>query len=689
MKKILIISIFVFPISIFLGFCIQENPQNQFEPTINIFDNSINDYSLTNYTTDSYSINHITNSNKPYSNISTMSSSNNYTTSVHSNNSIDSTNTNEHSAISLQNTKLDIEYIKSIDKPFSVAPKGNYCGQPAFVWTRVENAQYYDLEISSSPDFTQDGNSPDFYIKYKLSTYYITPQEKLIDGIYYWRVRAGYNEDIYSEWTTTSVTNIYELPEIQNLQISPINETYFCFVDRPLFKWKDLGIGFTYDIQITSKSDINYDNPIIINNLPYTSSWEYTYPFSQGIYKWRMKVKRNLCETDWTEDQIFYIQMPNKPYLKEPDGFITDKTPTFSWNKTDLDLYISDLEISTDTNFSAGNIVLSKTDIENDNYTFLSDLKCGDTYYWRVKQKNGSCMSEWSYYKDFSINYNGDSPSVDKPMSNYSNCANNIEFSWIYNENQYDIELQITDYSDKFFETPLYSITPLTDTRYNPGTLPSGNYLWRIRVDDGTCDGPWVGNRGFSVGKPTPPETFYPFGIIDKKDFNFQWRYLIDNNAKYGFQLSTDSEFSGAGIIDQDFNNPLNKYKTDYELTYGTYYWRVKGYLENCESDWSEPVLLIIDRYVPGFDCSTKTGANYQNLSWIGRSAGSMLQHTYIFFYDALATLTDANITVYRYMGCDFSPCQMEGCEEGDFYNALIKPEDVPIAQSIGWELYD
>lgn len=188
----------------------------------------------------------------------------------------------------------------------------------------------------------------------------------------------------------------------------------------------------------------------------------------------------------------------NIPWLESPVNteFNLDKSLKLAWKKVEgAESY--NIEVSADKVF--GQLTAQSKDI-NTQYYDLSGLKDETTYYWRVKAVNKYTESDWSETWSFKTKPPKvlNAPALSEPPDAALNVSPNIILKWTQvNEAQtYNIQL-----SDKIFFNTKITDDTVTVNEYPLSGLEAGKkYYWRVRINDGTDDGPWAKAYSFTVG---------------------------------------------------------------------------------------------------------------------------------------------------------------------------------------------
>lgn len=118
---------------------------------------------------------------------------------------------------------------------------------PRLVWSRVNRASHYEVEIATTPNFTgdvQQFSTPDADNEFTIPLENQIPPNSMI----YWRVRSVSDNDDQSAWTKPL---LFRTPNATPSIVTPPNGTT---VDSPtpLFKWLPVTGAESYTVQIST-----------------------------------------------------------------------------------------------------------------------------------------------------------------------------------------------------------------------------------------------------------------------------------------------------------------------------------------------------------------------------------------------------------------------------------------------------
>ncbi|MFN8413117.1 MAG: hypothetical protein U0Z26_12090 [Anaerolineales bacterium] len=166
--------------------------------------------------------------------------------------------------------------------PSSIDPKRNAVTNnsfPTFSWSLVYNAGAYEINIATDENFANTILSQTL-----KKTTFITSQP-LVDGIYYWRVRA-YNTDLQpGKFSTTQIFVVDTTPPPAPMPVSPANNS--TSTKKPWLQWTNVDSAVLYQIQMDNNS--NFSSPEASDttkNLTIKLK-----SLSPGIYFWHVRAK--------------------------------------------------------------------------------------------------------------------------------------------------------------------------------------------------------------------------------------------------------------------------------------------------------------------------------------------------------------------------------------------------------------
>lgn len=172
---------------------------------------------------------------------------------------------------------------------------------------------------------------------------------------------------------------------------------------HPYFEWTSVTDADEYEIQIDSNSSFS---SMIVNTTVSTDHYDCSYSLSDDTYYWRVRTRDGTVWSDWSSTWSFTVSSGGDnetvypPTLVSPidEAELTNPTPSFEWTSVaDTD----DYEIQIDNNSSFSSTIVDTT--VSSSYYLCPDSLSFDTYYWRVRARDGDVWSDWSSTWSFTI----------------------------------------------------------------------------------------------------------------------------------------------------------------------------------------------------------------------------------------------------------------------------------------------
>ncbi len=541
--------------------------------------------------------------------------------------------------------------------PILIAPANNAClrdSMPCFRWhksTDADKENKSQLSLLFSPD-TKDNNAflntknpisfyfsdgiANYQLQYAMNpsftntiqinttdTFYQVPS-RLIDTIYYWRVRAIDSAGNQSNWSSVWNFEIDTRAPNAAVLIYPINGIWLTDTNV-IFNWSQVTFGgdninaiarsisekaisppMAAFSSVTNKdrpesefvSPIRYilqvdTNRNFTNPITDTTSYLYdTLILSQAKYFWRVRAY-DLAGNQgaFSSADSFGIDYtpPSVPNLILPanNAILNDSFISFYWNRsTDNVSGIKSyqIQIAKNTNFTNA---FDTTVVDTTLLRKLTDT----TYYWRVKAiDQANNQSSWSATRSFEIDTRTpNAPVLISPINGVWLTNTNVIFNW--SQVTYDAKspiryiLQVD--TNRNFTNPIIDTTTYL---YDTITLSQARYFWRVRAYD------LAGNQGvFSSADsfgidytpPSVPNLISPINnaVLTTTSVRFYWHHSTDNLSSirnYQIQIANNSNFVNA------FDTTLADTTILRTLTDSIYYWKVRATDgANNQSNWS------------------------------------------------------------------------------------------------------
>ncbi|MFC1926574.1 hypothetical protein ACFLWV_02360 [Chloroflexota bacterium] len=476
------------------------------------------------------------------------------------------------------------------------------------------------------------------------SEYTPAPEEALVDGNYYWKVKAidgAGNEGAWSEaWSFTVDALNPPAPALTSPQDSAvITDT------TPTLDWEDVAdpTGIIYDIQV---SDDGIFAAVVLTKTGLIAS-QYTLApgeaLADGTYHWRARAIDGAGNpSDWSSDWSFIIDNtgPPIPTLLAPadEALTNDTTPAFDWegvvepNGVSYTLMIDDSD-------TFATPVRTQLGLATSDYTLTVGEALPDgTYYWRVEAVDDfGNPGGWSAVWSFTVDTVGPpTPTLVSPADGISTNDTTPTLDWedVFDPSEVTYDLQVDD-TDDSFGSLVVDETGIDDSFFDIlVALPDGIYYWRVEAVDGAGNHNgvilWTEVWTFTVDTAAPAE---PTLLLPEDDSytndttpTLDWDNVVDpSGVIYTLEVDDGDTFTSPLFTLIGLGTSEYTLSPGEALPEGTYYWRVMavdgaGNPSGWSSEWSftieltnpdAPVLLLpedgasIDDGTPNFDWST------------------------------------------------------------------------------------
>jgi len=280
-----------------------------------------------------------------------------------------------------------VNYLPSLLSPANGSQTND--NTPAFSWRSTIGVNKYELWVDNDSDFS----SP---LLENITGNTHTPASALVDGTYYWKVRAFGADNREVGWTSTWTFTIDTVQPAAPTLISP-EDNRTDNVMTKMFTWARPELNATYNLQISTTAAFEWpyfhDNSSIAEN-------SYTYTFTAGgTYYWRVSARDAAGNWGaWSENFKFTITAPPEApelYWPENGAHISENTPTLEW----IAGFYADnhhLLVDNDPDFSSPEV---------DNLLGLMEAwtvgpLMDDNYYWKVIGINAwgeTSSSVWTF----------------------------------------------------------------------------------------------------------------------------------------------------------------------------------------------------------------------------------------------------------------------------------------------------
>ena len=534
----------------------------------------------------------------------------------------------------------------------NTSPTANFYSRQNFKWSSSIGSSSYILQLDTVPTFnsgmlqsidvSSSSTFTDSYVnKYVYNMRYGT--------MYYWRVCAVNTADT-SGWSET-----WQFHTIDKVTLSsPSNDTSPTgrFYTRQEFKWEN-SIGSTlYILQLDTVPTFNSNLLRTITTTNSNSNTDtylskYVYDMRYGtMYYWRVCAANAVDTSGWSSTWQFHT-VDNVTLYSPNDTSSTGSYYTrqnFQWkNLIGSSLYI--IELDTTPSFNSGllrTLTSSNSNSNTDTYIskYISDMRYGTMYYWRVCAANAVDTSGWSatwqlHTTDRVVLY-----SLSNDTSSTSGYYTRQYLEWNNNKgsSSYILQLDTTPNfnSNELLVANVSSSTTNTDTykgTYISNMLYGTMYYWRVCAVNAVDTSGWSSTWQFHTADKV---ILYSFNDTSSTSGYYTRQYLEWNNNKgsssYILQLDTTPNFNSNELLVANVSSSTTNtdtYKGTYisNMLYGTmYYWRVCAVNAVDTSGWSSTWQFhTIDKVVLYSPSNNSTGLSVSSrtLQWYNNKGSS------------------------------------------------------------------
>lgn len=179
-------------------------------------------------------------------------------------------------------------------------------------------------------------------------------------------------------------------------------------------------------------------------------------------------------------------------------------------------------------------------------------------------------------------------PTLKYPANNQNNLPVQLNLIWNKQENSDNYDCQIA--ADSNFSQILFDNTAVIDTFKQVTTLEHGKkYYWKVRANNSGGPSEWSDTYNFITLLPSPTQltaqTDMPNGVI------LTW--LDNSNGEAGFIVERKLDNNNFSVIDTVQSNDTSY--VDSSVSEGHhYYYKIKSFTHNCESEYSNEVSVIL-----------------------------------------------------------------------------------------------
>ena len=474
----------------------------------------------------------------------------------------------------------------------------------------VSGASHYDYLLDTLSTF----DSPALReFSHSSSSSGWTPNDLYYGKTHYWKARAR-NATETSEWTSIWSFTTRILGAIQS---SPPNGSIDRSVTLTLSITKYGSRDYDYQLDTLPTFDSEALQELTHNN-SYSGQSVNNLMYGQKYY-WRVRGRNDNDTSGWSDVWDFTTSLLGA-WQSSPSNGATGRPVNLSLsvNKLSGNEHI-DYQLDTSLNFNSP-LLLELTHSNSLSSISVTNLRYGQTYYWRVRGRHSQDISQWSSVWSFTTQYELTTPPTLSLPSNASTDISyaNINLIWnsIANANSYQYQVS-KDVS--FTQVVKSGNTSLTFTNIT-NLLPATEYYWRVRGENENGYSPWSEVWSFTTQSVilTPPQLVSPTNesVIASSSVDFSWGSVFGASG-YSLQVSLDNTFSEGTST---FNtSSTNFYVTGFPFNI-TLYWRVRATDAFNEGEWSEvwsfstveptlnpPTLILPENQSNGIDFNETT----------------------------------------------------------------------------------
>jgi hypothetical protein len=445
-------------------------------------------------------------------------------------------------------------------------------GQIDFEWNVPNNANSYNLQITTDPTFNiilYDDIVSNQNLNKTITDY---------NTRFYWRVKAVYT-DCETEFSRArTFLTAYAPPT----NLYPPLDT-FCYSNNVQFQWDAVPGASRYRLQVSEADSFDLTK-LVIDTLINARQFSYYLSKSLQYYTWRVRAEDNQNTGLWSQTMRFQTTYAPPVHLSPSNGQETPLTVKFAWRR-DIPTSTFELQISDTNNF---NLILHRIYDLKGLTTDTITLKLPNfrkKYWWRLRASDAYCASDWSQPWYFITKLQKPNPTF--PPNNSNKMPLQVTFEWDKPEGWERFEIHIS--KDPQFNTIYKGRTGLITNSVTIEDLePNTTFYWRVRAINAQDTSQWSNIFRFTTG-PNPlerPTLIYPINNSENQPITLTFIWSSVPRARYyQLQLAQDLQFK------QIIYDILNINDTTYQIIdlkpLNEYFWRVLAYNDSVSSPWS------------------------------------------------------------------------------------------------------
>ena len=486
--------------------------------------------------------------------------------------------------------------------PTLSSPNDNLTGaytRQTLSWGKVTNATGYTIEVDTSAMF----DSPLLYAVSQTagtaSTQSRTVYNLRYGTTYHWRVRA-YNSVDTSGWSV-----VRTLTTTDQVVLNSPNDNITGANTKQSFYWNNSRGSKGYILELDTAAD--FSSPHLrrfTTTVDSSSTSDYFYRNVYNMlygttYHWRVRSYNSVDTSGWSA--VRTLTTTDQVSLYSPSDNTTGaytRQSLWWYNSQGSKGYIIELDTAADFSSPLLRTITLTRDSSNTSTTqwgwTLYNLRYGTTYHWRVRSYNSVDTSGWSAVRTLTTT---NKVALVSPSNGATGRAVGGQYIyWDNSEGATRYLIQI-DTSATFSSPLLQSITSNRDSSNTSATSWGWNlndlrygttYYWRVKAYHYADSSEWSDVWHFTTVYNTTelPVLLSPANDSVGVEFNavsFVWQ-AMDNMQGYHYEVSPHSTFDtlvASGNTTLTFTAMLGATPST------TYYWRVRGYNAQGNTQWS------------------------------------------------------------------------------------------------------
>ncbi len=469
-----------------------------------------------------------------------------------------------------------------LNPPLVIAPINNIVMPGVtvlFNWYRAAFSQQYEYRISTSPSFTNPITGTVFDTSITINGFAQSTD-------YWWQVRSVFN-GVASAWSSSNkfTTGTPGVAIGMPILLSPADGASISSGNPIELVWSAVPRAVTYQIKIDTFPDFR------TSPLAFTGQVKADFSgllIAGKTYYWAVRAIRGSDSSAYTATRSFVLQTPvislSSPRLLLPFNGAANQNNLLIhlvWSSVNS---TQTYEVQVDTSIQFRNPV--RAFLTSDTSGPISFLKIGTRYYWRVRASNSSLVSAWSGTRSF---VTSNLPARIRPIfptqlspAFAAVAVNPIGSKLLWRQIRNGVGYRVQLDGPNGLTSNIIVDTSFSLPNLNLGTT----YRWRVKSFIPTDSSDWSGWFNF---KTIEPSTLSPQLVSPANNANvpanavvFIWRKMIFA-GQYRLEADTNSNFANAiSIVTSD-----TSYAPALLTARRQWYWRVKAYIQNDSSDWS------------------------------------------------------------------------------------------------------